>query len=276
MTKILLVEDDRTTSHLLRAVLKDAGYSVAVAADGVAALNQLRKKHFDLLLTDIWMPRMNGLELLAGLRAGQIKVRVVVMTSDDTPETMLKAIREQAYQYVTKPVEPQALLAVVRDALAASPASPPFEVISARPEWVELLVPCEAASADRIEGFLERLGADLSESVRLSIGQAFRELLTNAIEWGGKFDPNRKVRIACLRTGRMILYRIADPGPGFRLEDLPHAAVSNPDNPLLHVQVREDKGLRAGGFGILMTKSIVDELIYNEARNEVVFVKYLD
>ena len=89
-------------------------------------------------------------------------------------------------------------------------------------------------------------------------------------------DPNRKVRIACLRTRRMVLYRIADPGPGFRLEELPHAAVSNPDNPLLHVQVREEKGLRAGGFGILMTKSIVDELIYNEARNEVVFVKYLD
>jgi len=276
MNHILLVEDDRTTRYLLREVLKAAGFSVVMASDGVQALAQLRKKNFDLLLTDIWMPRMNGLELLARLHAGSIRVRVVVMTSDDTPETMLKAVREQAYQYVTKPVAPEKLVEVVRDALAVSPASPPIEVISARSDWVELLVPCEAAAADRIEGFLERLGADLSEDVRLTVGQAFRELLSNAIEWGGKFDPNRKVRIACLRTRRMILYRIADPGPGFRLEDLPHAAVSNPGDPLKHVFVREEKGLRAGGFGIAMTKAMVDELIYNEARNEVVFVKYLD
>lgn len=276
MKSILVVEDDRATRHLLREILKTAGFSVATAGDGAEALKKHEKKEFDLLLTDIWMPRMNGLELLARLRTRSNRAKVVVMTSDDTPETMLKAVREQAYQYVTKPVEPKTLVEVVRDALAVSPASPPIEVISARPDWVELLVPCEIAAAERIQGFLLRLEADLSEEVRESVGMAFRELLSNAVEWGGKLDPNRKVRIAYLRARRMLLYRIADPGPGFRLEDLPHAAVSNPADPLEHVRVREEKGLRPGGFGILMTKAIVDELIYNEARNEVVFVKYLD
>jgi len=74
----------------------------------------------------------------------------------------------------------------------------------------------------------------------------------------------------------MLLYRIADPGTGFTMEGLDHAAISHPDNPIEHMEVRESKGLRPGGFGILMVKAKVDELIYNEAQNEVVFVKYLD
>ena len=106
---------------------------------------------------------------------------------------------------------------------------------------------------------------------------AFRELLFNAVEWGGKLDPTRKVRISCLRAKRMLLYRIADPGEGFDIEALQHAAVCNPDDdPLRHAVVREEQGLRPGGLGLAITRSLVDELIYNEARNEVVFVKYLD
>src|SRR5918995_530669 len=84
-------------------------------------------------------------------------------------------------------------------------------------------------------------------------------------------------RKSCLRTKRMLLYRIADPGEGFNIEALCHAAVCNPhDDPLRHAIVREEQGLRPGGLGIAITRSLIDELVYNEARNEVVFVKYLD
>ena len=277
MKSILVAEDDATTRHLLRSVLKSAGFSVDTAVDGHAALEKLRKKSFDLVLTDIWMPRLNGLELMARLRQETIRPKVVVMTSDDTPETVLRAVREQAYQYLTKPVEAKAVVDLVRDALAAQPASPPIEVLSARPDWVELLVPCELGVADRISSFMNQIESNLPKNVRDQIGQAFRELLLNAIEWGGGLDPNQKVRISCLRGRRMLLYRVADPGTGFRFEGLKHAAVANPpDQPWQHLQERERTGLRPGGFGILMVKSMADELLYNEAQNEVVFVKYLD
>jgi CheY-like chemotaxis protein/anti-sigma regulatory factor (Ser/Thr protein kinase) len=275
--RILVVEDDRTTRHILRTVLHEGGYNVIVAKDGVEGLRKIREVPFDLVLTDIWMPRMNGLELLAQLRTEPNKTRVVVMTSDNTSATLLRAIREQAYHYLTKPVEPQALLSLVEDALAASPAVPPIEVISARPDWVELLVPCDMNVAERIQSFMERLDTDLPDEARERVGRVFHEMLLNAVEWGGQLDPNRKVRISCLRARRMVLYRIADPGPGFKVDELAHAAISYaPDQLLEHVQVRQDKGLRPGGFGILMARALVDELIYNEAHNEVVFVKYLD
>jgi anti-sigma regulatory factor (Ser/Thr protein kinase) len=124
---------------------------------------------------------------------------------------------------------------------------------------------------------MSHLDTDLPGELRESIGYAFRELLLNAVEWGGRLDPTRKVRIAYLRAKRMIMYRIADPGQGFNFDDLPHAAIGQPpDDPIAHMQVREEKGLRPGGFGLLSVRATVDELLYNEKRNEVVFVKYLD
>lgn len=276
MSKILVVEDEDRIRQLLRETLQAAGYSVETAADGIEGLEKLCGEKFDLILLDVWMPRMNGLELLDKLRNEASRPKIVIMTADSTPETLLEAVRKQAYQYVVKPFEPKALVELVRGALAAPPVPSPIEVLSARPDWVELLVPCQLEVAERIQSFLLGLKADLAPEVRESVGQVFRELLLNAIEWGGKFDPNRKIRIAYLRMRRMLLYRIADPGTGFRFEELRHAAVGNPpDKPFEHERVRQQKGLRAGGLGILMARSLVDELLYNEAHNEVVFVKYL-
>jgi anti-sigma regulatory factor (Ser/Thr protein kinase) len=218
---------------------------------------------------------MSGLDVLARLSDEGLRPRVVVMTSDDTPETLLLALKSQALRFMPKPIDPTALIETVARAFSTD-AALGIEVVSARPDWVELTVPCTREAAARIEGFLAQLDTDLTPEVRESVGYAFRELLMNAIEWGGQLDPDRKVRIACLRAKRMLLFRIADPGPGFRLEDLSHAAIAHEGDPIEHMKVREEKGLRPGGFGLLLVHAKVDELLYNEARNEVVFVKYLD
>lgn len=275
MSRILIVDDDRGTRHLLRGILTKAGFDTLVAKDGVEALSLLKSKRFDLMLLDVWMPRMNGLDLLEKLGTRKTRPRVVVMTSDDAPETLLKAVRQKAFKYVHKPVEAPALVQSVRDALQQA-APPPIEVLSTRRDWVELEVPCTYEAAEHLTTVMAALDTDLSPKVRESIAYAFRELVLNAIEWGGKLDPSRKVRISHLRAKRMLMYRITDPGPGFKLEDLSHAAIGRQDGPIAHMQVREKRGIRPGGFGLLMVRSSVDELLHNERRNEVVFIKYLD
>ena len=277
MKNILVVDDDRILRTFVRALLMKHKYGVTMAADGLAAVAKMKKKKFDLVLLDLWMPKMNGFEVLAVVRQQPSTPRVVVMTSDETPEAMLRAVREQAYRYVTKPVDSPTLLEVVEDALEERPQAPPIEVISAKPTWVELLVPCDLDCARRIHLFLDQLKLEISGEARDRVGQAFRELLTNAVEWGGKLDPNRKVRVSFVRTPRMVIYRIADPGPGFKFEGLTHAAAGyEGDDPMAHMEEREKKGLRPGGLGIFMTRELVDELVYNEAQNEVLFVKYLE
>jgi two-component system, OmpR family, response regulator len=273
--KILVADDDRTTCFAISSMLKKAGYAVTAVKDGAEALRNIEKKNFDLAFLDIWMPKLTGLEVLARVRAGKSHPKIIMMTSDATPETLLRAIREQAYEYLSKPFPTKEAVEVAERALKQN-ASPSIEVISAKPHWVELLIPCTREAAERIQSFLMKLEADLSNDLRDTIGLAFKELLLNAVEWGGKLDPNRKVRIAHVRSARILLYRVADPGPGFSFKGLKHAAVGQPaDAPIAHVNVRDQLGIRPGGFGIAMIRAMADELLYNEAQNEVIFIKYL-
>jgi CheY-like chemotaxis protein/anti-sigma regulatory factor (Ser/Thr protein kinase) len=275
---VLVVEDDSALRHAISAMLAQAGYLTDQASDGPEALRKLQQQPVDLLLLDIGLPGMNGLDVLAQTRAQATPPRVVMMTADDTPETLLKSFRGQAHRFIRKPFPPRRIVEVVNDVLAAPPdAILPIEVVSARPEWVEIVAPCSLEVGERVREFVMQLDATLPDDIRESVAQAFRELLTNAIEWGGHLDPGRTVRISCLRTRRMLLYRIADPGEGFDIARLAHAAISNPaDDPIAHHRVREEMGLRPGGLGLMMTRAFVDDIIYNEKRNEVVLVKYLE
>ena len=274
---VLVVDDDGALRHAISAMLAQAGYQTEQASDGPEALRKLQQQPVDLLLLDIGLPGMNGLDVLAQTRSQATPPRVVMMTADDTPETLLKSFRGQAHRFIRKPFPPRRIVDVVNDVLEAHPdVSLPIEVVSACPEWVEIVAPCSLEVGDRVREFVMQLDSTLPDDVRESVAQAFRELLTNAIEWGGHLDPGRMVRISCLRTKRMLLYRIADPGEGFDISRLAHAAISNPDDdPLAHDRVRQEMGLRPGGLGLVMTKAFVDEIIYNEKRNEVVLVKYL-
>jgi DNA-binding response OmpR family regulator len=276
--RVLVVDDDGALRHAITSLLQQAGYEADQASDGAEALRRLQQQDIQVLLLDIGLPGISGLDVLAEIRNQPAPPRVVMMTADDTPQTLLQSFRAQADRFVRKPFPPRRIVEVVNDVLALSPnANLPIEVVSARPEWLEIVVPCSLEAGKRVREFVMQLDAKLPDDVRESVAQAFGELLTNAIEWGGRLDPTRKVRISCVRTHRMLMYRIADPGEGFDIDHLAHAAISNPDDdPLAHDRVREEMGLRPGGLGLVMTRAVVDDLIYNEKRNEVVLVKYLD
>lgn len=275
MKHILVADDDSLTLELIQHILRAPGVELTLARDGREAFSQLQRSPFDLVLTDISMPHMDGLELLRRAKELRPSLKVIVMTGYNTPENVVASIKSQAFDYVAKPFAVELLRDVVKTALEA--AAGEIEVLVAQPEWIELRVPCDLAVAQRLHRFLREVEADLPADVREAAGIAFREMLTNAIEHGGHFDPDQKVTICYIRLKRMILYRISDPGHGFRFDELAHAAVTNPiEDPTRHLTVRAEKGLRGGGFGILLTRNVADELIYNEKQNEVLFVKYLD
>jgi DNA-binding response OmpR family regulator len=272
---VLIVDDDDATRQGLGALLRRAGFAVDEARDGTSALAKIDKHRFNVVLLDMQLPGIAGLDVLARCVGRTPPSKVIVVTGVDPTDTALNALRGRAYEFIPKPIDPQHLIAVVRRALSTADVRA-IEVVSAQPEWVELLVPCTREAVERIQGVLRQLDADLPVDLRESVGLAFRELLLNGIEWGGGLDPKQKVRVACLRARRMLLYRISDPGPGFTFDDLAHAAIGKGGDGVSHDLVREKKGIRPGGFGLVLVGAIADELIYNEQQNEVVFVKYLD
>jgi CheY-like chemotaxis protein len=275
MHSILLVEDDRAALDGMSQLLKMSGFAVTTARDGVEALKKINARRFDLMLLDIWLPRMTGLELLAQLPDQPNQPKVIVMTADDSQETLLLTLREQAYQYVRKPIQPAKLMDLIRRTLAAPSDLPAIIVLSASASWVEVLVPCARDVADRIQSYIRQLEVDLPREVRDTVGLVFRELLLEAMEWNGHLDPNCRVRIAYLRAGRMILYRISDAGLASGTLDAAQAATrrhaGGATGTAAHPQ--GEPRLRPGQ---LLALAQADELLFNEARNEVVVVKYLD
>jgi two-component system, OmpR family, KDP operon response regulator KdpE len=275
--RILVVDDDIALSKLITRILEGRGHSIVECHSGVDAVKMLREERFDVVLLDLGLPDVSGLDILSLWRgSNRNQSKVIVITADDTAETLVSAIRNDAYLYIRKPFEPEHLRDLVATALKPQ-ESQRIEVISAKPDWFELSVPCSREAAERIDQFMRQIKIALPEEEREGVAQAFRELLMNAVEWGGGLDPTRRVRISLLRTKRMLQYRVSDPGPGFRLEDLPHAAISNaPGDVFTHETVRLQKGLRPGGLGLMMVRAVADELLYNEKHNEVIFIKYLD
>ena len=271
---VLVVDDDQAMRDLLVRLLQHEGVAIETCASGKEALGRLESQTYNIVLLDIGLPDISGLDVLREKAASAPNTRFLIITADDTPATVIEAVRGQAYGYLRKPFTPDELRMAFDECLAAG-TDPAIEVVSARSDWFELSLPCTRSAANRIDNFMQQLDVELPTDVRSTVAQAFRELLMNAVEWGGGFDPMRRVRVACLRTARILFYRIADPGPGFRFEELAHAAVSHPDDPIAHMSVRDEKGIRPGGLGILMVKAFADELLYNEKHNEVVFIKYL-
>jgi anti-sigma regulatory factor (Ser/Thr protein kinase) len=255
---VTVAEPDHASRQQLRRLLLAAGFDVEEHRDGARIAG-------GLAVLDT-----SAMELIAD------GVRAVVLAADHDPEAVMRAMRAGAWDLHAKPPNPAALVDSLRKIAHASPEET-LKVLSATPEWLEADVPCTLAATERLQNFVAHLLVDLSAPVREGIVQAFHELLVNAVEWGGELDAHRTVRVAYVRGICTLVCRIADPGRGFNLEDLRHCALCNPaEEHMEHLHVRQEKGMRPGGYGILLSRKAVDELVYNEPRNEVMFVKYLE
>jgi CheY-like chemotaxis protein len=274
--RILIVDDDRDVHELLNTILKSDQRIIENAFTGDEALAAVSSHNYDLVLTDIYMPGMDGLSLLKHIRAVEPQTSVIIMTAQTSPGNVLESFSNQAFAYISKPFSRTAIIDLVTNALSTTVEEDDIKIISATADWVSLELRCKLKLAERLTSFFREFACDLGPDEQERIATAFRELLMNAIEHGGKSDPRQKVDLTYIRTARSLIYFFRDPGEGFSFEQLDHAAVSNSEEePFRHVQVRSDKGIRPGGFGILMTRNFADELLYNAIGNEVMFIKYL-
>ena len=182
-----------------------------------------------------------------------------------------------AFSYFSRPFDLAAVRDMMRSAVTELCWDDGIRVLSADPEFLTLKIRCNISTADRLQHFFEELKNDLDLEERSHIAMAFREMLLNAIEHGGKLDPNEWVRVSRVRSQRSLVYHMEDPGAGFSRSALEHAAVGNSEEaPLEHLEIRKGTGMRMGGFGMLIAQKLVDEVIYNQKGNEVILVKYLD
>jgi len=120
---ILIVDDEASIRKSLEGVLSDEGYSCALASDGVDALAQLRSLHPSLVLLDIWMPGMDGIETLRRMKAAHPETPVIMMSGHATISTAIKATKVGASDFIEKPLELDLVLNAIRRALGTQDAA---------------------------------------------------------------------------------------------------------------------------------------------------------
>jgi anti-sigma regulatory factor (Ser/Thr protein kinase)/ActR/RegA family two-component response regulator len=270
---VLIVGSDQHVADLVAQALPD--WAIERTIDNRSALALLEARPFDLVLTGERTTGKEDVELLRKVRGVRPHLRLIVLTSKSTPEDVLTSMRERAFSYFSTPYSADMLTVMLRHATDAPVWDEGIELVSASTEWLQIIARCDMRTADRLLQFIHEI-SDLPEAERDAVGVAFREMLMNAIEHGGNLDPSQHVLISYVRARHAVICRIKDPGQGFSLDALKHAATSNPtEDPLSHIQHRKAQGMRAGGYGVLLAKSLVDDLIYSEPGNEVMLIKYI-
>ncbi len=131
MAAVLLIEDDLTFSRILEGFLSRKGFQVTVSHNGKAGLRAFEAKSFDFILLDYRLPDTTGMDILLEIRKSNPTIPVVIMTSFSDIRTAVRAIKAGAYEYITKPVNPDELLMILQQALkrqqSGTPAQPPSE-----------------------------------------------------------------------------------------------------------------------------------------------------
>lgn len=261
----------------LRQRVNPGEHELQCCASFLEALGRLRLQPWDVVLTDPAITIGDSLAFAAEASVLRPWIRIIALWPAATDEQIIAAMRASVFACFTEPLDAAEIGDMVRTALATPEWRDGIEVVSGLPHWLTLRVACRLITADRLTHFMSELQhATVADDDRDLLIAAFRELLLNAMEHGAGFDADKIIEVTAAKTARAIVYHFKDPGPGFDGEDLRHAARSEmPEDVMASARERELKGMRPGGFGMLIARQVADELVYNERRNEVLLIKHL-
>jgi len=277
MSRVLIIGSHTPVSREIGDSLCAASLPMEYSAGHADALQRLRVRSFGVVITSADSAIDESLALLEEMRSIRPGVKCIVLAHHSTPDEVIAALRARVFACFTPPFDTHEIATLAARAASDNQWRDDIEILSARPGWVSVRVNCRIITAERLLSFAKELSAQLPEDAKHEIIQALREILLNAMEHGAAFNPEQVVEVTAIRTERAMVFRVRDPGAGFRQESLSHAALANSSSdPTAHIAQREEEGMRAGGYGLLLASGTVDELIYNEIGNEAILIKYLD
>jgi anti-sigma regulatory factor (Ser/Thr protein kinase)/ActR/RegA family two-component response regulator len=276
MGRLLLIGHEPALAGALTASHHLKSHTVETCAGPFEATRLLRRRAFDVVLTDPATGAAEDLALLDELSQVRPGIKTIVLAPTLSSADVIKALRQHVYACFTRPIDYEEVADMARAAIEDANWRDSIEVTSGLPYWITLRVSCRLMTADRLTRFMTEYSAGIPSSDRDLLMTAFREMLLNAMEHGAGFDPEKVIEVTAAQTARAIVFHFRDPGTGFDRDDLTHAAATpNPDDVIRSAAERADSGLRPGGFGMLIVRQIVDELVYNERGNEVLLIKHL-
>lgn len=290
MPKILVVEDSITQATQIRFMLEEAGYECEVSSDGVKALERLELDLPDVVLTDLRMPNMDGLELVEQVRQRYETVPVILMTNDGTESIAFEALQKGAASYIPKQFLDRSLLTTIRgivDLLQADKSKRRVlgSLVETRSRFVltndQQLVP---ALVQHIEDELRAFNYS-DETGLFQLSMAITEATMNAMDHGNlelssslrtdseayaklrkercQTPPykDRRVSLVADFSPEAVTITVTDEGRGFDPSTIP-----DPTDP--------ENLMRENGRGLMLIYSFMDDVRHNEIGNEITMIKH--
>jgi CheY-like chemotaxis protein len=293
MTTVLIVDDSAVDRHRTVKLLSNEGFNVLDAADGKSALEIVSREAPDLVLTDMQMPEMNGLQLVEEIKSRSPSTPVILMTAHGSEELAVEALHKGAVSYVPKRNLANDLNDTIRSVLAIAQARRSQERLQQYLMQTEsqFVLDNDVAMIPSLIAFLEQGLKRMKlcdENGLIRVAVALREALVNAMQHGNlecssslrehddkvyhnlveerrQQEPfcDRRVFLQARENQREAVYVIRDEGPGFDPK-----ALSDPTDPA-NIE-------KASGRGLLLIRTFMDEVVHNKKGNEITMIKRAD
>jgi len=268
---VLIVDDERDTNDILASLVRARDFEPIQLYSGAQVWPAVSVKKPDLVLLDLMLPDIDSFAICDQLKRNRETnlIPIVMVTALQDANHRAAGVRVGANGYLIKPFTPDQLYDVIDKALKwhdehkkrGTHGEINFDIRS------------ELTYLQQAHDMLADMFAHtpLTDRQIKDLKQAVMEMGGNAIEWGHRKNADLVLRITYRIDPQSITLIIKDQGPGFNPRNLPHAACD--EDPIGHIELRNELGLREGGFGIMLARGLVDDFRYNDRGNEVTLIK---
>jgi CheY-like chemotaxis protein/anti-sigma regulatory factor (Ser/Thr protein kinase) len=260
MNQVLVIDDEPEIRDLVRSILSKKGVEVRTASTGEEAVEILDRQIPDVVITDVHMPGMNGLDLIRFLNENHPKIPVIVITSFGSYSVAVEALNQGAFYFIPKPFRPADLAKTVQKAFRLPRIS--SERMRAVPfvsHSISMTIPGDPGLIDGVTFQLvtaaEAMGYP-QKTLTLRIPIAADELLANAVFHGCRGNPEKRVHVRAVVDHRRFRFTLRDEGEGFDWRE----RIRSLDLP---------QRLEDSGRGILIARHYLDSLTYHGKGNKV-------
>jgi DNA-binding response OmpR family regulator len=268
---VLIVDDERDTNDILASLVQARDFEPIQLYAGSQVAAAVREHEPALILLDLMLPDLDGFAVCDRLKRDRATnlIPVIMVTALHDANHRAAGVRVGANGYLTKPFTPDQLFQAIDKAMAWRHE---HETRGTHGE-INFDIRSEVTYLQQVNDMLVDMFAHtpLTDRQVKDLKQAVMEMGGNAIEWGHRKNADLVLQIVYRIDPEAVTLIIRDQGPGFNPAKIPHAA--SDEDPIGHLDVRNELGIREGGFGIMLAKGLVDEFRYNDAGNEVTLIK---
>jgi CheY-like chemotaxis protein/anti-sigma regulatory factor (Ser/Thr protein kinase) len=263
--RVLVVDDEKDVRDTLSEMIQSLDYPVLVAEDGMKALDRIRTEKVDLIITDLSMPKMNGLEVIAHSKRIKPNIPIAVISAYGNVENTTYALTSGAFSFIAKPFKMSQVKDLIRKGKQLRELSLGTHELM---EWVqsrtEMAFPSQPNLFPPAIFFAvkECQWRGIEDESRLeNVAICLEELLSNAFIHGNRKDKDKRIRVTMGFDAEEFTLSISDEGDGFDGEDYLK-------------KIREDQASIPEKRGLFIVDLLMDELRFNEKGNEVTAVVY--